>query len=240
MKRMIGGILGLALTLMLAVPVRAHTVNVDWLNVRSGPGTGYAVIGVLSRGTTVTVVSTYGSWSKISAPKSGWVYSPYLTNTAHATISTRNLSVIWYRQVNGYYCGPTTGQMILRYLTGRYYSQYTLAATMRTSSYSGTSAANVSYGIRAYGGWGYYTRTGFSRTRVVANINRNVPVHINFKTRYLAYAGYRSTLHHSPIKGYTAGGYYIHDTAWGPDRWASSTEVYNAVVNHYNLFSTRY
>lgn len=239
MKSLIRGILGLGLVFVLYGQAMAHTVNVDWLNVRSGPGTGYSVIGVLPRGTVVLYVSISGSWTKISSPKSGWVYSPYLSDTPHAT-TAKSLNITWYRQVTNYYCGPTTAQMVIRYLSGRYIYQSTLASFMGTTSWAGSSAANVSRGVRYYTGQSYTTVSGFSRTRVVANINRNIPVHINFNCRYLAYTGYRNVRHHSPIKGYTSGGYYIHDSAWGPDRWASSTQTYNAVRYHYNLYSVRY
>lgn len=63
-------------------------VNVDLLNVRSGPGTGYRVLGTLRRGTLVTVASTAGSWSRITSPKSGYVYAAYLASV------TRTVSVI--------------------------------------------------------------------------------------------------------------------------------------------------
>ncbi len=219
----------------------AYTVNVDVLNVRSGPGYGYRIIGTLKKGTVVTVVGTSGSWSKISSPKTGWVYSSYLTKTTTTTSSTlTNLSMAHYYQVNGYFCGPTTAQMTIRHVSGRYYSQWTINGVVHASPSGGSSAYDVSRGIRYYSGQTYTTISGFSRTRVIGNINRNKPVPINFKTRYLAYTGYRDYRHHSPIKGYTSGGFYIHDTAWGPNKWASTTQVSNAVRYHYNLYSVRY
>ena len=81
-------ILGTALTGLVAgllsiAPATGHTVNVSGLNVRTGPGTGYGVVRTLSRGTEVNTVSTYGSWTKINSPVTGWVYSAYLSNTPH-------------------------------------------------------------------------------------------------------------------------------------------------------------
>ena len=157
-----------------------------------------------------------------------------------AQAQSRSLPMIWYRQVTGFYCGPATGQMTIRYVSGRYISQYTLARTMGTTSWSGTSAYNIGRAIRIYTGQPYTTVYGFSRARVIRNINANKPVPINFKTRYLAYAGYRDYMHHSPIKGYTSGGFYIHDSAFGPNRWASTTQVTNAVRYHHNLYIVRY
>lgn len=40
-------------------------VIVDFLNVREGPGTGTPVIRVISRGTTVTVLSQTDQWAKV-------------------------------------------------------------------------------------------------------------------------------------------------------------------------------
>ena len=62
----------------------AHTVNASALNVRSGPGYGYRVIATLSRGTVVNTVSRSGAWTKIDRPRTGWVYSSYLSNTSHS------------------------------------------------------------------------------------------------------------------------------------------------------------
>ena len=49
------------------------------LNVRSGAGTGYSIVGSLRKGTAVTVASTSGGWSRITSPVSGWVSNSYLS-----------------------------------------------------------------------------------------------------------------------------------------------------------------
>jgi uncharacterized protein YraI len=46
------------------------------LNIRSGPGTGYSVIGSLANGTTVTLASQSGNW--IHVVSGGWVSADYL------------------------------------------------------------------------------------------------------------------------------------------------------------------
>ena len=227
----------------------AYTVVVGTLNVRSGPGLSYAVIGTLTKGTSVTVVGTSGAWSKISSPKSGWVYSSYIAKTPTAPAPApgviTNLNMTYYRQTLGYGCGPTTGEMVVLYITGRWYSETTYARVMGSNIPvgSGTSAAEVVKGINHFSGGQTYTlQKGFSRPRTIANINRNMPVPININCRYLAYRGYQTSYHHSPIKGYTATGFYIHDTngKFGPNRWASTTEVTNAVNYHYGLYSVRF
>ena len=254
MKRIAGMAAGLAAGLMLMADASAmYVVNAGTLNVRSGPGTSYGIIGQLSRGTQVHVVSVSGSWSKIDAPKTGWVASLYLTKVATTTPTPApspnpaitNLNMTYYRQHLGYGCGPTTGEMVVLYITGRWYSEETYANVMGSNIPvgSGTSAAEVVKGINHFSGGQTYTLVkGFSRPRTIANINRNMPVPININCRYLAYRGYVTSLHHSPIKGYTSAGFYIHDTngRFGPNRWASTTEVSNAVNYHYGLYSVRY
>ena len=85
-------ILVCGLTGSTLISATGHTVNASSLNVRSGPGYGYSVIGTLSKGTVVNTVSTSGSWTKINSPKTGWVYSAYLSNTSHTgSTGTSNL-----------------------------------------------------------------------------------------------------------------------------------------------------
>ena len=251
MKRIAGIVAGFVSVLAFLPDASAsHVVIAGTLNVRSGPGTSYSIIGTLSKGTQVNVVSTSGSWSKINSPKTGWVASQYLTKITTTTTTTSssvitNLNMTYYRQTLGYGCGPTTGEMVVLYNTGRWYAETTYARIMGSNIPvgSGTSAAEVVKGINYFsGGQNYTLLKGFSRSRTTGNINRNRPVPININCRYLAYRGYVTSLHHSPVKGYTSTGFYIHDTngKFGPNRWASTTEVTNAVNYHYGLYSVRY
>ncbi len=73
----------LAVLVLLLLPASAHTVNTDTLNVRSGPGTSYTIVGTLKRGTQVSTSTVSGAWTKITSPLAGWVYSAYLANTPH-------------------------------------------------------------------------------------------------------------------------------------------------------------
>ncbi len=204
------------------------------LNVRTGPGTNYPVIRTLANGTSVIVVESSGDWRKISSPVAGWVNGWYL-----AAASLTNLNMVHAYQETNYWCGPATAWMVIRHVRGSAPSQGTLAGYMGTTT-SGSSSASIMYAVRNWTGEPYTVLSGFNRDRVVSNIRQNRPVPINFNCRYLAYAGYRTWYHHTPIKGYTDGGYYIHDSNFGPDRWASSTETWNAVVYCYNLFLVRY
>lgn len=56
------------------------------LNVRTGPGTGYAKTGALAKGDTVLVLSTSNGWSKIlyHGNKTGYVSAGYLGNSYSA------------------------------------------------------------------------------------------------------------------------------------------------------------
>lgn len=89
----------------------AATVTVSSsLNVRSGPGTSYGRTGSLSGGTTVLVLSTSGSWSRIlySGTKTGWVSSQYLSTGSGGTDSV-SLSVPRYLQDDSRWANVTLG-----------------------------------------------------------------------------------------------------------------------------------
>ncbi|RSD25224.1 N-acetylmuramoyl-L-alanine amidase [Mesobacillus subterraneus] len=70
-------------------------VNVDILNVRSKPGTGYSKVGKLKKNDMIAVVGNSKSWSKVSyGKKTGWVSSKYLTtitSNGYVTASSLNL-----------------------------------------------------------------------------------------------------------------------------------------------------
>ncbi len=64
-------------------------VTATTLNVRSGAGTSYSVLGSLSKGTKVEVISTTNGWSKISYNGStGYVSSQYLSDNTTSTNTT--------------------------------------------------------------------------------------------------------------------------------------------------------
>jgi uncharacterized protein YgiM (DUF1202 family) len=51
----------------------------NYLNVRSGPGTGYSKIDSIRHGTAVTILGESGGWLKIGySGKTGWVYASYI------------------------------------------------------------------------------------------------------------------------------------------------------------------
>ena len=62
------------------------------LIVREGPGTEYPVKGHVNNGDTVTIEGASGSWYRISAPLSGYVWSSYVTVTDSQTVDTANMT----------------------------------------------------------------------------------------------------------------------------------------------------
>lgn len=55
-----------------------YEVNTYVLNVRSGPGTGYAVIRTLQKGTTVSAYEEQNGWCRILPAEQQWVSKSYL------------------------------------------------------------------------------------------------------------------------------------------------------------------
>ena len=81
-------------------------VDVDKLNMRSGPSTSYRILKVLSKGSSVEVISTTNNWSKIKhSGITGYVLDEYLksnTTTKYANTSSVNVR-----------SGPSTSNSIL-------------------------------------------------------------------------------------------------------------------------------
>jgi uncharacterized protein YraI len=72
----------------------ARQVTVSELNVRSGPGTGYSILGLSHSGEKYVVVTTSGSWKKIWwAGNTGWIYTGY-TSAASGTGSKVTASAL--------------------------------------------------------------------------------------------------------------------------------------------------
>lgn len=69
--------LGLSVSAALA---QVAEVSVDRLNVRTGPGTGFAVRGTMPRGSQAKIIETQGDWLYIvTGAVEGWIYAPYVT-----------------------------------------------------------------------------------------------------------------------------------------------------------------
>ncbi|GER24400.1 hypothetical protein NCCP1664_28950 [Zafaria cholistanensis] len=91
------------------------------LNLRSGAGTGYRVLKVLSKGTSVTVVSVKGTWSQVKAGSTtGWVSTSYLAPPAAAAVptGTTGLAPSGYRTTTTVNVrkGPSDAQAVVKIL----------------------------------------------------------------------------------------------------------------------------
>lgn len=70
-----------------------RVITADAVNFRSGPSTSYSVIGKLSRGDKVEVISTSNGWSKIKYDgQIGYVSSKYLSSTDSDSSTSTPLS----------------------------------------------------------------------------------------------------------------------------------------------------
>jgi uncharacterized protein YgiM (DUF1202 family) len=67
-----------------------QTVKAKKLNLRSGPGENYSVIGRLQNGDAVKPVTTKGDWTEIEAPANAYAFvaAQYLKQEAPATVAT--------------------------------------------------------------------------------------------------------------------------------------------------------
>lgn len=76
------GVAGIALADATFRPSSGTAYATDAVNVRSGPGTSYTVLGYLSRGEKVTITGTVSNgWTQIQLPgnRLGYVSSAYLS-----------------------------------------------------------------------------------------------------------------------------------------------------------------
>ena len=87
-------------------------VNASSLNFRSGPSTSYSVIGKLSSGDKVEVISTSNGWSKIKYDgKTGYVSSKYLSSSAPQS-STTTIKYVNASSLN-VRSGPSTNNSVI-------------------------------------------------------------------------------------------------------------------------------
>lgn len=111
-----GGRSGYASTSYLTSPsssteVRYTTVN---LNLRTGPGTGYAIVLVIPKGSSVNVLSISSGWAKVSySGRTGYVSAAYLS-TASPGSSTGASQYTYTTSSNlNLRSGPSTGNSVL-------------------------------------------------------------------------------------------------------------------------------
>lgn len=127
------------------VPAGTQYKTTIWLNLRSGPGTNYDIIGSGVTGTIVTATgNTNGIWYEVRmGSQTGWMSSDYLAKYADATpapVATTPLSAKAV-EVNGA-LGSATGPEVYGLKDGGSYRNYQLGALI----YSPASGAHVSAG----------------------------------------------------------------------------------------------
>lgn len=136
-----------------AAETKVTTAN---LNLRTGPGTGYSIILTMPKGSSVTVLSTSNSWSKLTYNgTTGYAYSPYLTSTAstsYLTTGSVNLRT-----------GPGTSySVILTIPKGASVSVHGISGNWAKVTYNGrTGYAHLSY-LSPSSGTRYYTTSSLN------------------------------------------------------------------------------
>lgn len=86
------------------------------VRLRTGPGTGYSIIGVFSVGTAVTILQSGSTWDKIQIGSSiGYMMSKFLTTSGGGGGTAYDTATIW--SANGYgvrlRSGPSTSYSII-------------------------------------------------------------------------------------------------------------------------------
>ena len=89
-----GYVYGTYVGIYTSTPTSVKYVTASSLNVRSGASTNYSVIGTLSKGTKVEVISTSNGWSKIKYNGSvGYVSSKYLDEKVSGEDTSTSTSI---------------------------------------------------------------------------------------------------------------------------------------------------
>lgn len=94
-------------------------VNTDLLNVRTGPGTGYAVATTVKKNEVYTIVETSGNWGKLKSG-AGWICLDYTIKTSIAAEPTRTVSAGCKVKVTG--TNYATGQTIPAWVKSNVYT----------------------------------------------------------------------------------------------------------------------
>lgn len=108
------------LTVVEGTPVSVR-VSSGSLNVRTGPGTGYARAASLYSGETVLLLTTGGEWSRVlyHGTRTGWVSSPYLSGYFPAV----SVTIPSFKQTDPRWAEKTVGT------SGKPFSQIGCATT---------------------------------------------------------------------------------------------------------------
>lgn len=221
------------ITVVAGTPTTVATQS-GALNVRTGAGTSYPKAASLSKGETVILLSTSGSWSRVlyHGTKTGYVSSQYLTS-AYPALS---LSVPSFKQMDSRWsdhiiadsgktmaqigCATTAIAMMESFRTGTTIYPDAMADKLRY-----TSSGNV------YWPEHYTTVTSDSGylSAIYTRLKQGKPVLFGARNAY-------GSQHWVVIRGYsggsslTAGGFLIHDPG------SSSRTTLQQFLNSYPTF----
>lgn len=140
--------------------------------------------------------------------------------------SSNYLNVPLYQQINSYYCGPASVQMVVKYCTNSLISQSTLASSMGTSSSGGTYVYQVTQELNKRVGGYQYTGTweySFSNG-LIYSIDKGKPVVCHLMTGSLPNYPTTANSGHYVV----ATGYYVAFSG------SSSTSTCRYNDPHYN------
>lgn len=154
------------------------------LNVRSGPGTNYGIVGSLSKGSRVTVVGTSGSWSRIGTSR--WVSSEYLSASPVSNSGSSSSSNSYKTSVGSTYkLKKATTLYSKSNLSGTRYS-YKANTTIRILSHV---SSTVDYIYVVYTGrYAYCPVSAFTSTSSSSSSRSTVGKYFRLKGRTTLYS----------------------------------------------------
>ncbi len=210
----------------------------DRLNVRSGPGTGYAIAAKLYKGAGVVVLSQSGGWSKIlyNGRSSGYVLSSYLKKYGSSSYASLSLPVPAYKQRDSRWAsikigssGGTIGTI-----------GCTTACLAMTESYrtgSAVTPANMASRLSYTSGGALYWPQNYTVTTNSSNylstlyslLSQGKPVIISGKNS-------KGGTHWVVVTGYTGGSTLTSSGFTVNDPGTSSTTL----AQHWNSYPTFY
>ena len=216
--------------------------NSGALNVRSGAGTGHAIIGKLNKGGIVVLLSSDTYWAKIlyDGNETGYVYNTYLGPASSESVNTSvSLSVPSYKQYDSRWANVKIGSQ------GKTMAQIgcaTTAIAMMESHRLGKTIipsemkSNLSYTASGSVYWPSNYIADTDKTNYLSNIkslvNAGKPVLIGFKNSY-------GSQHWVVITGYINNGakasdFRINDP--GSESRSNLQHLINSYPNFYKYF----
>lgn len=182
------------------------SLNSGYLNVRSGPGTGYGITGSLYNGAYIVVLGSSNGWYRIlyAGVKTGYVSGAYIKTPTSSAYSKISLSVPSYKQTDSRWSSVTVGNSgrtiadigcatTALAMTESYRRGYTVTPAAMESELSYTPDGSV------YWPSNYVFSTSSSYLSVLySKLSAGKPVIFGAKTAY-------RSLHFVVVTGFTGG-----------------------------------